>query len=220
MLLAFAGLVAGASHVLCGPDHLTAVAPFAVRERRTAWLTGLKWGMGHATGILLMGTLLMLLREKLPVDAISSWSEYLAGVVLIVIGIWALRRAFSHQLHCHEHSHEGQPHLHFHLHPVNHKHAEEHVHRHTLFGIGVLHGLAGSAHFIGILPVLGVVTRVDSIAYILAFGLGTMITMALFSSMIGILSRRFALEGTTAYRRILAGTGIAACFAGVCWLTL
>ena len=40
MTLALAGLVAGAVHVLSGPDHLAAIAPYAVADKARSWRTG------------------------------------------------------------------------------------------------------------------------------------------------------------------------------------
>ena len=69
----FAGLAAGLLHVFSGPDHLAAVAPLAAdAERRRQWRTGLQWGIGHTTGVLLIALLLLLLRERLPLDLISG----------------------------------------------------------------------------------------------------------------------------------------------------
>ncbi len=52
---AFAGLVAGFVHVLSGPDHLAAIAPYAVDSRSRAWRTGVRWGLGHTAGVLCVG---------------------------------------------------------------------------------------------------------------------------------------------------------------------
>ena len=40
MLTAFSGLIAGAAHVITGPDHLAAVAPIAVDDPRRATRLG------------------------------------------------------------------------------------------------------------------------------------------------------------------------------------
>ena len=58
MLVAWAGILAGAAHVLAGPDHLAAVAPLSVQGTSSRATLGLKWGMGHAIGICLIGTLI------------------------------------------------------------------------------------------------------------------------------------------------------------------
>src|SRR4028119_1037446 len=44
------GLLAGLVHALAGPDHLSAVAPLVVEERRSGGATGLLWGLGHSVG--------------------------------------------------------------------------------------------------------------------------------------------------------------------------
>ena len=33
----FTGIVGSVSHVLSGPDHLAAVTPFAINERKKSW---------------------------------------------------------------------------------------------------------------------------------------------------------------------------------------
>ena len=39
-----AGLIASILHVIAGPDHLAAVAPFAIESKRKAWKIGLFLG--------------------------------------------------------------------------------------------------------------------------------------------------------------------------------
>ena len=72
LTLAFAGLLAGFVHVLSGPDHLAAIAPYAVRDQRRAWVTGVRWGIGHSAGVVGVGLLAMLARHALPLDALSD----------------------------------------------------------------------------------------------------------------------------------------------------
>src|SRR5690349_24012402 len=107
MISVLTGLVTGAVHVVSGPDHLTAVAPLAVRRPRRAWLPGVRWGLGHSAGVALVGLLSLWLRDFIPVDWLSSWGERLVGVMLFGIGLWALRSALKHNVHTHEHEHDG-----------------------------------------------------------------------------------------------------------------
>ena len=99
MFAFFAGLAAGLLHVFSGPDHLAAVAPLALSEksagnagrfRGEGLASGLQWGVGHTAGVLLIATLLLLLKERLPLDAISAHSERIVGLSLIAIGCWGL----------------------------------------------------------------------------------------------------------------------------------
>src|SRR5215467_9705630 len=108
MILALiGGTVAGILHVWSGPDHLTAIAPLAVRRPRRAWVPGARWGLGHSAGVAVVGLLSLWLRDLLPLDLLSSWGERLVGVMLFGIGLWGLRKALSKQVHSHEHLHDG-----------------------------------------------------------------------------------------------------------------
>src|SRR5262245_22595029 len=132
MLAVLTGIAAGFFHVLSGPDHLAAVAPLAAADRQRGWWSGLTWGAGHASGVAAVAVLAIQLRELLPsIDVISYWGERLVGVALIGVGLWALHRAFGAR--------------------VSH-HAPSHAH--ASFGFGILHGVAGSSHFFGVLPAL------------------------------------------------------------------
>src|ERR1035441_3217239 len=177
MIAAITGLIAGIIHVWSGPDHLTAIAPLAVRRPERAWVPGVRWGLGHSAGVAVVGLLTLWLRGLLPVDLLSSWGERLVGVMLFGIGLWALRKALKSNVHVHEHDHDGQRHLHIHTHGQHTAHPatrdEAHHHAHVAFGIGILHGLAGSSHFIGVLPILAFPTKVQAVAYLVALGAGS-----------------------------------------------
>jgi hypothetical protein len=220
MISVITGMIAGAVHVVTGPDHLTAVAPLAVRRPRRAWLPGVRWGLGHSAGVGVVGLLSLWLREMIPVDLLSSWGERFVGVMLFGIGLWALRRALKHKVHAHEHEHDGDRHVHFHVHhrQDNHGGNQAHLHAHAAFGIGTLHGLAGSSHFLGVLPALAFPTRAEAIAYLVAFGVGTICAMAGFSWGMGWLAARFAHRGLNIYRGLMGACAVAAMVVGCFWL--
>lgn len=222
MISVVTGLVAGAIHVVSGPDHLAAVAPFAAESRRKAWEVGLRWGVGHAGGVLFIGLLSLLLRDWLPLDAISSWSERLVGVVLIGIGLWGGRRAFGQRVHTHEHEHDGQRHVHIHAHDGatahTHERGAEHRHTHTAFAVGTLHGVAGSSHFLGVLPALAFPTMTEAVWYLSAYGIGTVAAMVVFSSLVGLSARSLSASSAQAYRQMMALCSLAAVVVGGWWL--
>src|SRR6266702_2044855 len=149
MIAAITGFLAGTIHVWSGPDHLAAIAPLAVRKPGRGWMPGARWGLGHSAGVAAVGLLSLWLRDLLPVNLLSTWGERMVGVMLFGIGLWALRKALT--IHAHEHEHQGDRHLHLHAHGrrVPHEQTEAHQrHTHAAFGIGLLHGLAGSSHFL------------------------------------------------------------------------
>ena len=222
MISVITGLVAGAIHVVSEPDHLAAVAPFAAESRRKAWDVGLRWGVGHAGGVLFIGLLSLLLRDWLPVAAISSWSERLVGVMLIGIGLWGARRALSGRVHTHEHEHNGATHVHIHTHDGatahTHEHTPEHRHTHAAFAVGTLHGVAGSSHFLGVLPALAFPTMTEAVWYLAAYGVGTVVAMVGFASLVGLSARSLAVSSAQAYRQMMAVCSLAAVVVGGWWL--
>ena len=191
-----AGIAASVLHVVSGPDHLAAVTPLAIETRRKVWKIGLLWGFGHLTGMLLIGLLFLLFRQYIPLEKISEHSEQLVGVVLIIVGLWALFSIFyKRKNHKHPHVHDGEdPYIHEHDESkLNHSHAHSKKVRQnqwSSFGIGVLHGLAGIAHFILLLPVLGFENQFDSIQYIIGFGLGTVLAMTIYTFLLGQLANK------------------------------
>ena len=220
IIAAFTGLVAGAVHVWTGPDHLAAVAPLAMRRQRASWLPGARWGLGHSAGVALVGLLLLAMKDMIPVEWISTWGERLVGVMLFGIGLWALSRALKDNVHAHEHEHDGDRHIHIHTH--EHGHAPEqpaaHRHTHAAFGIGTLHGLAGSSHFLGVLPALAFPTKIHSVAYLLSFGVGTVAAMATFSWGLGWIANRLGSRGAGAYRGLMGVSAAVAMGVGCFWI--
>jgi hypothetical protein len=218
LLIVAAGIGAGLVHVFSGPDHLAAIAPLAMKRERGAWLTGLRWGMGHASGVVFVGVLSLILRGVLPVKLISSWSDRLVGALLIGIGFWTLRKALL--IHTHAHAHEGETHEHVHVHGrgVAKAHtAKRHLHTHAAFGIGTLHGLSGSAHFLAIIPALAMPSTSLAIIYLGCYGVGTVLAMILFASVINSLSMRFA-GAAKVYRGFMFACSGVAVSVGCIWL--
>src|SRR5215204_5321768 len=188
MLTLLTGAAAGLFHVLTGPDHLAAIAPIAADERKRGWLAGCTWGIGHASGVVVVAVIAVLLRELLPsVDIISAWSERVVGAALIGIGLWALRRRARIEPSAHRHGHVSHNHLHVQAGPAW---VRRLGHAHASFCMGVLHGIAGSSHFFGVLPALALPTRGSALLYVAAFGGGTVIAMTAFAAAVGAIGAR------------------------------
>jgi cytochrome c biogenesis protein CcdA len=216
------GLLAGSLHVLMGPDHLAAIAPFTADTPKRSWRIGLWWGIGHTASIGLVGTAVFLTRALLPLERLSLWSELAVGAVLIGLGIWGVRKAVRTRVHYHMHQHGEQMHAHFHTHERSqprhwHEH-HGHEHSHAPLGIGIVHGLAGSSHFWGILPALAFVTAGESVGYISGFGIGSICSIVVFSWLLGRLVSHFSGWSADAYRWIQIGFSMTAIIVGVVWL--
>jgi ABC-type nickel/cobalt efflux system permease component RcnA len=215
------GLAAGAVHVVSGPDHLAAIAPLALNRWRSALAIGFRWGLGHSSGVLFVGLLALLAREIIPLEVLSGWAERLVGVLLIGIGIWGLRRSLKTRLHTHEHTHDGTTHIHYHAHGHREGHAPAektaHQHTHTAFVVGTVHGVAGGSHFVGVVPALLFSTRVESLLYLSAFAIGTVLGMSAFASALGLASRKLERRPSR-LRWITSGASASAIALGCYWI--
>lgn len=213
MLILLTGALAGFFHVLAGPDHLAAVAPLAAADRRRGWLAGWTWGLGHASGVVIVALLAVLLRDRLPsIDLVSAWSERIVGAALIGIGLWALRRGLKIDTAAHEHGH----HLHRHVHVGRGPAWLQRLgHAHASFYMGILHGVAGSSHFFGVVPALALPTQAAAVGYIGGFGAGSVAGMTLFAAAVGITVRA---SQARAQRGLMLTTSVLALSVGSWWL--
>lgn len=191
-----AGLLAGALHVYLGPDHLAALAVLSLKAPARAWRLGLRWGLGHTGGILLIAALAFTFRGLFEVDRLSRAGEMLVGVTLIGLGVWGLLRRRA----------EAEPH--------------GHAHGRAAFVVGTLHGVAGTSHLLGILPSLALPTGGLALAYLGAFGLATILAMACFAGVLGMCGRRSEEDrGRRAGWMIRAACCVSVAV-GVAWIVL
>jgi high-affinity nickel permease len=220
-------LVAGVAVVLgfrhaTDPDHLAAVTTLlaGTRERTTtaAARLGLSWGLGHATALFAFGLPIVLFKAYLP-EPVQQGAETAVGVVIVVLAVWLLvrwRRGFFH-LHLHAH-HEGALHAHGHVHD-----GDAHPHRTTrvrsplqAFGIGLVHGLGGSAG-VGVLLLASIHDHVIAVAALALFALCTALSMAALSTGVGLTLSRSPVRNV--FPRLAPLLGFASLSLGV-WYAL
>lgn len=84
LALAITGLTFGVLHVLGGVDHLSAIAALSVGGRCEAFGLGVRWGVGHSVGLIMMTMLFLLMDINL--DAWAPYCEGFVGVFMIVLG--------------------------------------------------------------------------------------------------------------------------------------
>lgn len=94
------GIVLGILHVLTGPDHLSAIATLSANlsSCRQAFGLGVRWGIGHSTGLLIVGIILIVIsdasQDTLSVSQkLTTIFESLVGVFMIILGFYGLMRA-------------------------------------------------------------------------------------------------------------------------------
>jgi len=181
------------------PDHLTAVSTLFLADARNgprrATVLGLSWGLGHATTLFAFGLPVILFRRYLP-DPLRRAAEVAIGIVIVALSIRLLIRWRRGLFHVHPHSHGSVQHAHPHAHEHSHAVASQsipHVHPHaeglgrtplTAFGIGMVHGIGGSAG-VGVLLIGAVSGQLQGALALLLFAGATAISMALVSTGLG-----------------------------------
>ena len=225
MLPIFAGFLAGSAHVISGPDHLAALAPIALDSPQHARTLGIKWGIGHGVGVIILGGLGTVTKASFDLNLISAWSEFLVGFILIGIGGWAFYKAKHIIIHSHPHKHElhhqsnpseqspDHHHIHIHTHAEDHTMQTHQGHTHTAFWVGMLHGTAGGGHLLGVLPSL-TLSSFDASLYLVSYFIAAVMSMALFASLLGRLSVR---RGPLFLQRLLYGAAMIVMGVGIFW---
>lgn len=183
-------------------DHVIAVGTIVARQRtlRGGLFIGIAWGLGHTLTILLVGGAIIVFSVVIP-PAVGLTMEMTVALMLVALGLWNLagivqsvRAQVGGERHSHAHQHGDYVHHHRHGHsPNEHGHRDDQtpqawLDRHLgglgLYQIvrplvvGVVHGLAGSAA-VALLVLTTIGEPRWALAYLLLFGLGTIVGMML-----------------------------------------
>lgn len=193
-----------------------ALSVFATGKQRAraGVRAGLRWSLGHALVLGATGVLLFGLGRALP-SAWSAIAERTVGVTMVLLGIYVLIDLIRRRRHLHFHEHEGlPPHAHWHSHEDakahHHGHFHGHYHEHGALMVGALHGLAGSAPILAVLPAAARSAGLG-LAYLLVFSVGVGLAMAAVSGLLGHFAGRLSqsahvsgTKGVTALRTLSA----------------
>ncbi len=188
------GLFLGMRHST-DPDHVVAVSTIASRERSVGQgaLIGMLWGVGHTLTIFLVGSGIILFGVVIP-PRVGLSMEFSVALMLVILGVLNLTGALRW--------------LRERFAPVNRSMVRESASSGTAgnaaessldrlmsrYGsyqvfrplvIGLVHGLAGSAA-VALLVLSTIRSPLWAIAYLLVFGIGTVIGMMLMTSAMAI----------------------------------
>jgi sulfite exporter TauE/SafE len=217
------GVLIGMQHAT-EVDHVAAVCSVASRQAGVRAISrhGIFWGIGHTATLLGVAGTCIILRTTVP-EIVANRLEMAVGIMLFVLGLHVLYRLRRDKIHFHRHRH-GQGPAHFHAH--SHRNADgphsnivhDHLHTDALpwrtLVVGLVHGMAGSAALI-VLTASTLESPWWGLAYILAFGVGTIAGMGLLSAIIAAPITLTARSLTFANRALQYAIGITTCIVGL-----
>ncbi|MCU0618451.1 MAG: sulfite exporter TauE/SafE family protein [Gemmatimonadaceae bacterium] len=200
LLLMATALALGMLHTVA-PDHLAAVGVFVSRrpDWRDAARHGARWGIGHSLSILLVGGVAVVSAVRIP-PALEPRLEQAVGLMLVGLGVLAWRRAA-----------QGHP-------PAHAADSPSHAHDEgTLLGIGMVHGLAGSGALVAALPAATARSHAEAFVYLAAFGVGTVVAMAVLAVGLGALIRSAADRALRVQRIVVRAAALTSMLVGGWW---
>jgi len=187
-LVAAVAVVLGFRHAT-DPDHLAAVTTLiaGTRDRATAAAArlGLAWGLGHGASLFAFGLPIVLFKAYLP-EPVQQGAETAVGVLIVALALWLLLRWRRGLFHVHVHAHES-------LHAHGHVHGDG-PHPHLVrparsplqaFGIGLVHGMGGSAG-VGVLLLASIHDHLVAVAALALFAACTALSMTVLSTGFGL----------------------------------
>ena len=165
------------------PDHLAAVATLVASKRdkvaRSAARMGAFWGLGHATTLLLFGLPILLADRYLP-EPLQRGAETAVATLIVFLAVRLLHRWRTGYFRPHEH---------------------DDVHRHRVrtplgaYGIGLVHGMGGSAG-VGVLLLAAIPSRTVAVVSLVVLAAFTAVSMTMLTTGFGLTMRTRAVSGS------------------------
>jgi hypothetical protein len=146
------------------PDHIAAITTLVAsggeRARRRAAELGAWWGLGHALTLVVFGVPILLFEAYLP-ETVQRGAETAVAAVIVYLAVRLL---------------------------VRHRHGPDHRHRvrrpATAFGIGLVHGMGGSAG-VGVLLLAAIPSTPLAVASLGVLAIFTAVSMTIVTTGFG-----------------------------------
>lgn len=147
------GFGAGVLHAF-DADHLAAVAGVSGRDDKRSVRFAMHWGLGHGLAVMIIAAVVLLGGAQVP-ERFSAAAESLVAWMLIAIGMTTFYHLWR-QHWCNAPT-ESAP-------------------RQTIV-VGLIHGSAGSAPLLAVIPVLGYASPLLGMLHVLLFNVGLLLAM-------------------------------------------
>lgn len=180
-----AGFFAGGLHAIAGPDHLAALLPRCCGQRWfKAGRVGALWGMGHGVSATLLGVAAYALKTRLQntrlkaiLAGMTHVTELAVGLSLVAIGIMGWKEAKEWK----EEMEHVQPQS---LSAAAADAGLKTAQKRAVVLNGLLHGFSWDGAP-SLAPALAVASWTGNLAFLSAYAMGTMATMAVATTLIG-----------------------------------
>jgi ABC-type nickel/cobalt efflux system permease component RcnA len=181
-------------------DHLLAVNSLVTNRNnlKESVKDGIYWGIGHTLTIFVVAVLMIGFKVAVS-ESVFNYLEAAVGLMLVFLGIYRLSKLFKKHPHIHTYSHRhtlsnsgSVSHLHSHTYShahlvttSNHTHPNKSNSFNAAFGVGLVHGLAGSGALV-VLVLSQMKSTSEGLLYILIFGVGSIIGMFIASGLFSL----------------------------------
>ena len=185
-------LLLGALHAF-DADHLAAVTSFITRRPSPLSAAGsaLRWGLGHSATLFAVGMATTLFGFAMS-PGLRMASEIAVGTTLITLGLLSLRG-----------------------------HRTDRTSNRSAFWVGALHGVAGSAGVLVIIPIALLSSAWAVLAYITTFSLGVTVAMACYALSVGkVLGKVQGGAGAAWYPWLSGAAASCTVLLGLAWISL
>jgi nickel/cobalt transporter (NicO) family protein len=167
------GLFLGCLHAL-EADHIVTVSNLVLNRGslKKSMHLAIQWGLGHSLTLLIIALLVFSLDSAF-VAIMSSSAEQMVGAVMISLGSVIFFQELKQDSIFKK---------------LGHKHSEYSGRK--IFGVGVLHGIAGSASIFLLIPVALTKSIFGVLSYVVLFCIGMILTMGVY----GLFLQNFSLN--------------------------
>lgn len=162
MFKIFLTIYSGLEHAF-EADHLLAVNTLVSHRKnlKQSLKDGIFWGIGHTATIFFVGILMIGFKFNIGEDIFKNF-EAGVGIMLIFLGMYRVFKLYFPKEHTHTHNTSK-----------------------AAFGVGLIHGLAGSGALV-VLVISQMKTPFEGLMFILIFGLGSILGMFLAAYLFSI----------------------------------
>jgi hypothetical protein len=248
--LMLTGLAMGVVHVLAGVDHLSALATLSVGSSWRALKLGIRWGLGHSAGLVLVTGLFLLLKGEIDIASVKRYCDGIVGLFMILLGIYSIYCAIRSYIAKRDISlgydreldtTQGKSYpssLYKKYDPQEPEDPSQDMEQPgwsqwsigdmknsttqklLAFLIGIVHGVAGPGGMLGVIPAIEMKNWYSSVLYLTSFVTSSTLCMGAFAAVFGEVTKRAGSTSGFVELLINVCSSALSIVVGITWITL